>query len=103
MKCKSLLESKTEVEKLDEIKMSSINLPVYPNKSLSTTVCETFMALVKCMTKMSAQNLPTTLHPLSNLEELSNYDKIVEESFKSEKQTEDESPNISTKSGKILT
>lgn len=100
MKCKSLLESKTEVEKLDEIKMSSINLPAYPNKSLSTTICETFTALITHITKMSAQNLPTTLHPLSNLEEFSNYDKILEESSTFTKQTEDESD--SEKSGKIL-
>nr|XP_050868070.1 uncharacterized protein LOC127072056 isoform X2 [Vespula vulgaris] len=119
LKCKSLLESKTQIEKLDEINMSSINLPVYPNKSLSTIVCDAFMVLDKHITKISPQNLPMILpsslllHPLSNshfhqsnLEGFSN-DKIVEKSSninliktrdKFKEHTENDTENILKKS-----
>ncbi|KAL2712743.1 putative serine/threonine-protein kinase [Vespula squamosa] len=123
LKCKSLLESKAQVEKLDEINMSSINLPVYPNKSLSTIVCDAFIALDKHITKILPQNLPMILpsslllHPLSNshssnFPHQSNLEgffngKIVEKNSninlmktrdKFKKHTEDKFQNISKKS-----
>ncbi|XP_035724034.1 probable serine/threonine-protein kinase DDB_G0282963 [Vespa mandarinia] len=109
LKCISVLKSKTEGQKLDEINMTSINLPKYPNKSLSTIVCNVFMALDKHITEISAQNLSImlpsslSLNSLSKLEKFSNNGKIIEKNsnvnlFKTEdkfnKHTENKFQNI---------
>ncbi|KAK2580281.1 hypothetical protein KPH14_012527 [Odynerus spinipes] len=68
-KLQCLLESKTEIEQLDDIALNSVNLPPYPSKSLCTIVCDAFMIFYTHITKIQQHTLsmlapsPVLLNP----------------------------------------